>query len=78
MINPRWSLLGQGPEIRALRAGPLGPHHAGPPVVTPRFIEVDGEVVQGPDEREVHGGVMGGVALEGQIVPQVDVSTGWS
>ena len=53
----------------------LRPYHTGPPVVTPRLIHVDGEVIQGPDEGEVHGGVVGGVALQGQAVPQVDIST---
>lgn len=51
------------------------PYRAGPPVVPPGLIEVDGEVIQGPDEGEVHGGVMGGVALQGQAIPQVDVRT---
>lgn len=59
------------PWVRSLR-----PHHTSPPVVTPRLIRVNGEVIQSPDEGEVHGRVMGGVALQGQVVPQVDVSTG--
>jgi hypothetical protein len=50
-------------------------HHTGPPVVAPGLIKVDGKVIQSPGEREVHGGVMGGMALKGQIVTQVDVGT---
>ena len=43
--------------------------------MTPRLVEIDGEVVQGPDEGEVHGGVVGGVALQGQVISRVDVGT---
>lgn len=64
--------LEAGREARVLS---LRPHHTGPPVVAPRLIGVNGEVIQGPDEGEVHGGVMGGVTLQGQVVPQVDVGT---
>lgn len=54
---------GRSPEFSGLR-----PYHADPSVVTPRLVRVDGEVVQGPDEGEVHGGVVGGMALQGQVV----------
>lgn len=59
-------------ELWVLR---LRPHHTGPPVVAPRLIGVNGEVIQSPGEGEVHGGVVGGVALQGHVVSQVDVGT---
>ena len=75
-----WVRTSWGPCLFKRREEPwvpsLRPHHTGSPVVTPRLIRVNGEVIQSPDEGEVHGGVMGGVALQGQVVPQVDVGTG--
>lgn len=53
----------------------LSPYHVGPPIVTPGLVEVDGVAIQGPDEGEVHGGVVGGMALQRQAVSQVDVGT---
>lgn len=55
----------------------LRTHRAGSPVVPLGLVEVDGETIQGPGEGEVHGGVVGRVALQGEVLAHVDVSTRW-
>lgn len=48
-------------------------YHAGSLVVPLGLVKVDGEIIQGPGEGEVHGGVMGRVALQGEVLAHVDV-----
>lgn len=55
----------------------LWTHRAGSPVVPLGLVEVDGEIIQGPGEGEVHGGVVGRVALQGDVLAHVDVGARW-
>lgn len=41
-------------------------------------LQVQQDPVEGPGEGQVHGGIMGGVALQRHVVPLVDVGVGGS
>lgn len=56
---------------------PLSTHHAGAPVVPLRLVEVDGEIIQRPGESQVHGWIVGRVALQGEVLTDVDVGARW-
>ena len=51
-------------------------HPLHPAVGPGRVLQVQQAPVEGPGEGQVHGGVVGGVALQRHVVPLVDVSVG--
>lgn len=83
----RWSSFGEHKHTKNERGinfpsfwvprNSLGTHRAGSPVVPLGPVEVDGEIIQGPGEGEVHGGVVGRVALQRQVLAHVDVGARW-
>lgn len=52
-------------------------YHEIPLVVSVLFVKIDHIAIEGPDEREVQGGIKRGSALHGGIFSHSDVGIDW-